>query len=316
MEEPPRRRHPRHRRNPRPRTPRRPPPLTPLSPRPGSCKMARWKVAPVHPGEVLREKLLKPLGPTRYGEGTRLPLFTCLCCKPVSITWLPAPPPCCQNPRSTNRRWSGPPRKHLASCKRRRAAAAQRQVVTRKSTLSLGATQRTMSVILDIDLDYFTLFERPVAELERLLGWARRPVDFVVRHHHEAYARWKRMVAAGAVGRPDLIIHVDEHHDMMSEGPPANFGSYLYFAMRHWPKCRVIWVTPQPIDHPNMWLSDAAWEAVSRGFQCARRFRPQWPKPDLVSVCTSPDFIGARLRRRLSEGIKDLRAIAASAALE
>ena len=81
-----------------------------------------------------------------------------------------------------------------------------------------------MSVILDIDLDYFALFEQPIHELERLLAWAGRPIDFVVRHHHETYARWKQMVAAAAVGRPHLIIHVDEHHDMMSERPPANFG--------------------------------------------------------------------------------------------
>ena len=43
-----------------------------------------------------------------------------------------------------------------------------------------------MSVILDIDLDYFPLFDQPVDELERLLSWAGRPVDFVVEHHHEA----------------------------------------------------------------------------------------------------------------------------------
>jgi hypothetical protein len=53
-----------------------------------------------------------------------------------------------------------------------------------------------MSVILDIDLDYFPLFDQPLGELERLLTWAGRPVDFVVEHHHEAFKRWKRMVAA------------------------------------------------------------------------------------------------------------------------
>jgi hypothetical protein len=74
-----------------------------------------------------------------------------------------------------------------------------------------------MSVILDIDLDYFGLFEQPLAELERLLTWARRPVDFVVKHHHEAYTRWKQMVTAHVVQPPDLILHADEHHDMMSD---------------------------------------------------------------------------------------------------
>jgi len=164
-----------------------------------------------------------------------------------------------------------------------------------------------MSVILDIDLDYFPLFEQPIAELERLLTWARRPVDFVVEHHHEAYTRWKRIVAADIVEPPHLIIHADEHHDMMSERPPPNFGSFIYFVMRHWPDCRVVWVTPQPIDYPDMWLSDDAWEAVSSRFECARHFRRRWPKPDLVSVCTSPDFIDARLSARLLERVEDYR---------
>jgi len=173
-----------------------------------------------------------------------------------------------------------------------------------------------MSVILDIDLDYFTLFEQPACELERLLVWADRPVDFIVQHHHEAYRRWKQMVTAGAVGRPHLIIHVDEHHDMMFERPPANFGSYVYFAMRHWPECRVIWVTPQPIDYPNLWLSEDAWQAVSSRFERARRFNGQSPKPDLVSVCTSPDFIDGRLSRSLLERIRDFRMTARNNCVE
>lgn len=163
-----------------------------------------------------------------------------------------------------------------------------------------------MSVILDIDLDYFALSEHPMRQLERLLAWAGSHVDFVVQHHHEAYARWKQMVTAGTIGRPHLIIHVDEHHDMMSERAPANFGSFLYFAMRRWPKCRVIWVTPQPIDYPNLWLSEDAWQAVSSRFGRARRFNRQWPRPDLVSVCTSPDFIDGRLSQSLLERIRSL----------
>ena len=164
-----------------------------------------------------------------------------------------------------------------------------------------------MSVILDIDLDYFGLFEQPLAELERLLTWAGRPVDFVVEHHHEAYTRWKRMVAAHVVPPPHLIIHADEHHDMLSERPPANLGNFVFFAMRHWPDCRVVWVTPQPIDYPDLWLSDDAWEAVSSRFECARRFRRRWPKPNVVSVCTSPDFVDARLSQRLLEKVEACR---------
>lgn len=166
-----------------------------------------------------------------------------------------------------------------------------------------------MSVILDIDLDYFALFEQPLAELESLLGWAGRPVDFIVQHHHEAYQRWRRMVTARAIGCPELIIHVDEHHDMMSERPPVNFGSFMYFAMRRWPDCRVIWVTPQPIDSPDMWLSDGAWAGVSSRFEVARRFLRRWSKPDLVSVCTSRDFIDVRLSERLLKRIKDIESL-------
>ena len=162
-----------------------------------------------------------------------------------------------------------------------------------------------MSVILDIDLDYFALFEQPLRELDRLLAWAARPVDFVVEHHHEAYARWRRMARAGTIGHPDLIIHADEHHDMMSDRPPVSFGSFLYFAMRHWPECRVVWLTRQPIDSPDMWLSDDAWDAVASRFKCVTRFSRQWPKPDLVSLCTSPDFIDERLSQSLMERVRD-----------
>jgi len=83
-----------------------------------------------------------------------------------------------------------------------------------------------MSVILDIDLDYFALFKEPFSELEKLLSWAGRPVDFIVEHHHQAYARWKGMVAKKVIEPPHMIIHADEHHDMMSERSPANFGNF------------------------------------------------------------------------------------------
>lgn len=172
-----------------------------------------------------------------------------------------------------------------------------------------------MSVILDMDLDYFALFEPPVRELDRLLAWAGRPVDFVVQHHHEAYTRWSQMVRAGIIGRPDLIIHADEHHDMMSARPPVSFGNFLYFAMRHWPECRVVWLTRQPIDYPDMWLPDDAWNAVSSRFECVTRFRRQRRRPDLVSVCTSPDFIDQRLSRKLMERVRDSRSTPPNPAL-
>jgi hypothetical protein len=140
-----------------------------------------------------------------------------------------------------------------------------------------------MSVILDIDLDHFPLFDQPLDELERLLTWAGRPVDFVVEHHHKAYKRWKQMVTAHVVELPHLIIHVDEHHDMLSERQPANCGNFVYFAMRYWSDCQVVWVTPQPIDYPDIWLSDDGWEHVSSRFDCAKQFRRHWAKPDVVS---------------------------------
>ena len=79
-----------------------------------------------------------------------------------------------------------------------------------------------MSVVLAIDLDYFPLFEQPVAQVERLLTGSYRPVDFVVEHHHEAYTPWKLTVAAYVVELSHLISHADEHHDMMSERSPAS----------------------------------------------------------------------------------------------
>ena len=108
-------------------------------------------------------------------------------------------------------------------------------------------------------------------------------------------------------GPPHFIIHADEHHDMLSERPPANFGNFVYFALRHWPECRVVWVTPQPIDSPDLWLSDDAWEAVSARFKCVRRFRWRWPKPDVVSVGTSPDFVEPRLSAKLLERVEGCR---------
>ena len=74
-----------------------------------------------------------------------------------------------------------------------------------------------MSSILDIDLDYFYFFDKPVEELDRLLAWAGRPVDFVVEHHHEAFERWVNAVKHRVIRAPQFILHVDEHHDMLSD---------------------------------------------------------------------------------------------------
>jgi hypothetical protein len=115
------------------------------------------------------------------------------------------------------------------------------------------------------------------------------------------------MVKRRAISSPELIIHADEHHDMLSENRPVQFGNFLYFAMRRWPQCRVYWLTVQPIDYPDFWLSEDAWASVSKRFSCGPRIDRHWPKPTLVSVCTSPDFIDPKLSHRLLERIEQRR---------
>ena len=123
-----------------------------------------------------------------------------------------------------------------------------------------------MSSILDIDLDYFRFFDNPVEELHRLLAWAGRPVDFVVEHHDEAFERWVNAVKQRVIRAPRFILHVDEHHDMLSDRRPIGFGNFLYFAMRRWPTCLVHWLVQEPIDCPDMWLSERGWNSVADRF--------------------------------------------------
>ena len=74
-----------------------------------------------------------------------------------------------------------------------------------------------MSCILDIDLDYFRLFNDPIRRLDKVLGWARRPVDVIVDEHHKVLKHWDRAIGKGVIEAPTFILHVDEHHDMLSE---------------------------------------------------------------------------------------------------
>ena len=163
----------------------------------------------------------------------------------------------------------------------------------------LFPNEDTVSSILDIDLDYFRFFDNPVEELDRLLAWAGRPVDFVVEHHHEAFERWVNAVKHRVIRAPRFILHVDEHHDMLSDRRPIGFGNFLYFAMRRWPSCRVHWLVKEPIDCPDMWLSERGWNSVADRFTTGATLPLAWPMPDLVSVCTSPGFIDKALRRKL-----------------
>jgi hypothetical protein len=161
-----------------------------------------------------------------------------------------------------------------------------------------------MTSILDIDLDYFNLFDDPLDRLNELLDWANRPVDKVVDHHHKSYKYWQQAIAKRSLATPQFILHVDEHHDMLGEEKPIQFGNFLYFARRQWPDCRVHWQVNGPIDSPRMWLSDKAWDSVASRFTMGPSRRRGWPKPDIVTVCTSPGFIDERLAAKLVGAIR------------
>lgn len=152
-----------------------------------------------------------------------------------------------------------------------------------------------MSSILDIDLDYFNLMSDPVRRLEQMLAWAGRPVGFVVNKHNHAVTRWTQRIQRGTLTAPSHILHVDEHHDMMDEKKQCNIGNCMYHAMRRWPACRVHWLVEERIDSPEMWLDDATWTTLASRFNTSRNIPRGWPKPDFVSVCTSPEFVNVDL---------------------
>ena len=156
-----------------------------------------------------------------------------------------------------------------------------------------------MSSILDIDLDYFNLLDNPVHRFTQLMAWADCPVSFVVENHHEALRRWIGIVKKGSLREPQYILHVDEHHDMMDEKSTPNIANFIFHAMQIWPQVRVHWLVEKAIDSPSMWLSDAAWKRLSRRFTWGAHRPLTWPKPQLVSVCTSPDFVPAKRRNEL-----------------
>ena len=156
-----------------------------------------------------------------------------------------------------------------------------------------------MYSILDIYLDYFNGADRPVRRLEQLLRWAETPVSFVVDRHNHAFARWKRRFRLGSIPAPSHILHVDEHHDMMDERMQTNIANLMYHAMRVWPECRVHWVVVDPIDSPAMWLSEETWSSFRTRFTLGPERPRGWPRPNLVSVCTSPAFVESNLREDL-----------------
>jgi len=123
-----------------------------------------------------------------------------------------------------------------------------------------------MSSILDIDLDYFNLMADPARKLSKLLAWADCPISFIVENHWEVFRLWKRLLQEGHLSKPEYLLHVDEHHDMMDEQSIPNIGNIVYHAMKTWPGLRVHWLVETAIDSPAMWLSEDAWKSVSARF--------------------------------------------------
>ena len=163
-----------------------------------------------------------------------------------------------------------------------------------------------MYSILDIDLDYFNLISAPGDQLRRLLGWADCPVTAIVNRHNHAFDRWKKRWRVDGVS-PTHILHVDEHHDIMDQRQQANIGNFMFHAMRIWPQCRVHWLVQQAIDTPAMWIEDDTWDDLRRRFAQGARRPAKWPKPHLVSVCTSPEFVAPDLSRELMEVVDEFR---------
>ena len=158
-----------------------------------------------------------------------------------------------------------------------------------------------MSCILDIDLDYFRMVDRPFARLRKMLAWAGKPVRLSHRRHHHAFLEWARLVKAGELTTPHFIIHVDEHHDMMNELDRPNIGNVIYQAMQTWPACRVYWLTPSPIDSPAMWLTDETWAELKGRFTVGASISDEWPRPDLLSVTKNTEFVPPVLADQLCE---------------
>lgn len=158
---------------------------------------------------------------------------------------------------------------------------------------------KPMCSILDIDLDYFNLMADPSSALQELLAWAQCPVSFVVERHNQALAGWRRGVRAGRLPTPTHILHVDEHHDMMDERKRINIANLMYHAVRLWPECHVHWLVQEAIDSPAMWLSDETWSRLRPLFSHGCRRPRGWPRPHLVSVSSSPEFVNPGLRGKL-----------------
>jgi len=157
-----------------------------------------------------------------------------------------------------------------------------------------------MYSILDIDLDYFNHIPDAPQHLGQLLTWAACPVSMVLERHNHAFQRWKKRWRTNGIA-PTHILHVDEHHDMMDQRQQTNIANFMFHAMCTWPNCQVHWLVQYPIDSPAMWLDDEMWENLRQRFTQGPRRPALWPKPDIVSVCTSPDFVPDKLEKDLMD---------------
>jgi len=62
------------------------------------------------------------------------------------------------------------------------------------------------------------------------------------------------------------------------------------------------------IDSPEMWIYDDAWASLKSRFRMGSKKPKDWPKPDIVSVCTSPEFINdSRLQKLLKTSMEFMK---------
>ena len=160
-----------------------------------------------------------------------------------------------------------------------------------------------MGSVLDIDLDYFNLVNNPRQELINLLMWGNKSVEIIVENHNEVLPRLKKMLNNKKLDELYYILHVDEHHDLMDEKNSVNIANFSFHVMTFWENCKLHWLVQNPIDTPEMWISDAAWNKLKNRFTYGETIPEKWPKPDIVSICKSPEFINKKLLENLIEEI-------------
>ena len=87
----------------------------------------------------------------------------------------------------------------------------------------------------------------------------------------------------------------------------ANIANFMFHAMRLWENCQVYWMVDLPIDSPEMWLDEDIWATLSKRFSVGSGRPKNWPKPDIVSICTSPEFVEENLLERLLQTVDEFK---------